>query len=139
MFVVQRSFRRVRRGYDPDEVDRHLEVVSQWFTSIDVGRAFTHQRAELEERGRAVAGGQGPGSDASAEAETLLAEARAATGRELTAARQEREQRLAAARAEAAQLIERSRAQADGARVTASGRRTHPMRGYGTRVRILHD
>ena len=25
MFVVQRAFSRVRRGYDPDEVDRHLE------------------------------------------------------------------------------------------------------------------
>jgi DivIVA domain-containing protein len=28
MFVVQRAFSRVRRGYDPDEVDRHLELVS---------------------------------------------------------------------------------------------------------------
>ena len=55
MFVVQRSFRRVRRGYDPDEVDRHLELVSQWFTSTDVGRAFSHERAELEARERAVA------------------------------------------------------------------------------------
>ena len=56
MFVVQRSFRTVRRGYDRDEVDRHLELVSQWFTSTDVGRAFTHQRSELEERERALAG-----------------------------------------------------------------------------------
>ena len=52
---MQRSFRRLRRGYDPDEVDRHLELVSQWFTSTDVSRAFTHQRTELEERERAVA------------------------------------------------------------------------------------
>jgi DivIVA domain-containing protein len=55
MFVVQRSFRWVRRGYDPDEVDRHLQLVSQWFTSTDVGRAFTKQRTELEQRERAVA------------------------------------------------------------------------------------
>ena len=58
MFVVQRSFRRARRGYDPDEVDRHLELVSQWFTSTDVGRAFAHERTELEERERAVAAGE---------------------------------------------------------------------------------
>ena len=44
MFVVQRAFSRVRRGYDPDEVDRHLELVSQWFTSTDIGRTFTHER-----------------------------------------------------------------------------------------------
>jgi DivIVA domain-containing protein len=55
MFVVQRAFSRVRRGYDPDEVDRHLELVSQWFTSTDVGRMFTRERAELEQRERAVA------------------------------------------------------------------------------------
>jgi DivIVA domain-containing protein len=28
LYVVQRHFRRVRRGYDPEEVDRHLHVVS---------------------------------------------------------------------------------------------------------------
>ena len=28
----------------PDEVDRHLELVSQWFTSTDIGRTFTHER-----------------------------------------------------------------------------------------------
>ena len=55
MFVVQRAFSRVRRGYDPDEVDRHLELVSQWFTSTDIGQAFMHERAELDQRERAVA------------------------------------------------------------------------------------
>src|SRR5215208_2948464 len=55
MFVVQRSFSRVRRGYDPDEVDRHLELVSRWFTSTDVGQAFTHERTQLQGRERAVA------------------------------------------------------------------------------------
>jgi len=54
MFVVQRTFSRVRRGYDPDEVDRHLELVSQWFTSTDIGRTFTHERSRLQERERAV-------------------------------------------------------------------------------------
>jgi DivIVA domain-containing protein len=55
MFVVQRAFSRVRRGYDPDEVDRHLELVSQWFTSTDIGQALVHERAELDQRERAVA------------------------------------------------------------------------------------
>src|SRR4051794_6646993 len=50
MFVVQRTFRRVRRGYDPAEVDRHLELVSQWFTSTDAGRAVAEERARLHER-----------------------------------------------------------------------------------------
>src|SRR3954467_6340732 len=50
MFVVQRTFRRVRRGYDPDEVDRHLELVSQWFTSTDAGRALVEERARLHEQ-----------------------------------------------------------------------------------------
>jgi DivIVA domain-containing protein len=52
MFVVQRTFRRVRRGYDPVEVDRHLELVSGWFTSTRVGEALSHVRAELQERER---------------------------------------------------------------------------------------
>src|SRR5215217_3216701 len=55
IFVVQRSFSRVRRGYDPDEVDRHLELVSRWFTSTDAGRAFRHERTALQGRERAVA------------------------------------------------------------------------------------
>src|SRR2546423_6033858 len=55
MFVVQRTFRTVRRGYDPEEVDRHLELVSAWFTKTDAGEALSRERAELKERERAVA------------------------------------------------------------------------------------
>src|SRR5919108_2101354 len=47
MFVVQRTFSRVRRGYDPQEVDRHLELVSQWFTTTDAGKAIADERAKL--------------------------------------------------------------------------------------------
>ena len=28
IYIVQRTFTRVRRGYDPEEVDRHLQLVS---------------------------------------------------------------------------------------------------------------
>src|SRR3954451_10000016 len=52
MFVVQRTFTLVRRGYDPAEVDRHLELVAGWSTSTDVGRALSGGRAELEQRER---------------------------------------------------------------------------------------
>src|SRR3954447_25172065 len=55
MFVVQRTFRHVRRGYDPVEVDRHLELVSRWFTSTDIGVALTHERTTLQRREAAVA------------------------------------------------------------------------------------
>src|SRR5215210_7902732 len=52
VFVVQRSFRRVRRGYDPDEVERHLQLVSEWFTKTHAGesaREYEHsQRERLE-------------------------------------------------------------------------------------------
>jgi len=55
MFVVQRTFRTVRRGYDPEEVDRHLELVSRWFTTTDAAKALREERARIEERERAAA------------------------------------------------------------------------------------
>ena len=54
VFVVQRTFSRVRRGYDPVEVDRHLELVSRWFTSTEVGQALSRERAELRELERGL-------------------------------------------------------------------------------------
>src|SRR5215216_6535639 len=55
MFVVQRTFRTVRRGYDPDEVDRHLELVSRWFTQTDAAKALREERERIQERERAAA------------------------------------------------------------------------------------
>src|SRR5688500_15679926 len=55
MFVVQRTFRVVRRGYDPDQVDRHLELVSRWFTQTDAAKALREERERIEERERAAA------------------------------------------------------------------------------------
>src|ERR687883_620590 len=52
VFVVQRHFSRVRRGYDPVEVDRHLELVSHWFADSEIGDAIRAARAEIEERER---------------------------------------------------------------------------------------
>src|SRR3954466_8139757 len=55
LFVIQRTFSLVRRGYDPEEVDRHLEQVSRWFVSTAPGEALSHERAALQERERALA------------------------------------------------------------------------------------
>ena len=55
VFVVQRSFRLVRRGYDPDEVDRHLQLVSEWFHRSRIGDAAREIEQRLEARERAVA------------------------------------------------------------------------------------
>jgi hypothetical protein len=133
MFVVQRSFRRVRRSYDPGEVERHLELVSRWFTSTRVGEALSHVRAEMQERermldereaelARAVEG-------ARLEAEGLLEGARRPAEADARAA----EQALAAAREEAAairtatermreELLDEARVEAAAAEIVAAAR-----------------
>src|SRR4051812_18983597 len=47
VFVVQRHFKRTRRGYDPDEVDRHLEVISQWLNGSRVSIALREGEEKL--------------------------------------------------------------------------------------------
>ena len=88
MFVVQRTFRTVRKGYDPDEVDRHLELVSRWFTQTDAAKALREERARIEERERAAAGisarspaarSRVPSAAAAASARVRPASARAAS------------------------------------------------------------
>src|SRR5688572_6572158 len=54
IYVVQRTFTRVRRGYDPDEVDRHLQLVSEWFARSRVGE----EARELAHREAAAKGAQ---------------------------------------------------------------------------------
>jgi DivIVA domain-containing protein len=156
MFVVQRSFRRARRGYDPDEVDRHLELVSQWFTSTDAGRAFAEERAQLEAREAAVAAreaeqarvvdGARLEADATLEgarrrADAILADAERQRAETVDAARAEAaaaeiiraaearaEAILTEVRAEAAQLAEQLRAEAE-----------HELRAYSDRRRREAD
>src|SRR5262249_14148748 len=55
IFVVQRTFAQVRRGYDPDAVDRHLELVAEMFNRGLAGekrreaeRSAAEARHELE-------------------------------------------------------------------------------------------
>src|SRR3954447_20755643 len=131
MFVVQRTFTRVRRGYDPEEVDRHLERVSRWFTGAEVHELITAERQRLEERAAALDAREAAlGRDAEGariEAEATLEGARRRADATLQEADQalvsardrahegvaaEREAALAAVRAEAAELAAKLSAEA---------------------------
>src|SRR3954454_12670304 len=98
VFVVQRSFRRVRRGYDPDEVERHLQLVSEWFTKTREGEAAREYEQSHRERLEA---------DATLEGARLKAASaiREAEG-ELARAREEAAGILAGARVEAAAIVD---------------------------------
>ena len=133
MFVVQRSFSRVRRGYDPDEVDRHLELVSRWFTSTDAGQAFTHERAQLLGRERAVAGMEadmvGVIEGARLEAEATLDGARRRADADTQAAERtlaEAHEQAAAIRSDAeaqrAEILDQARTEAAAAGVMRAAR-----------------
>jgi DivIVA domain-containing protein len=114
LFVVQRTFTRVRRGYDPEEVDRHLQLVSGWFTEKRMGeiaRDIEARAAEAEERARRTLEGAQLEADATLEgarkrADALIAEAR----REAEA---ERERILSDACAEAERAAAEARAAAE--------------------------
>src|SRR5947209_20226646 len=64
-YVVQRHFRRVRKGYDPAEVDRHLELVSEWFRTSRTAEKAREVERQLLARERAV-------TDTQAQADRLL-------------------------------------------------------------------
>ena len=74
VYVVQRSFRRVRRGYDPEEVDRHLQLVSEWFTRSHAGEMARETQARLE-RERTELAGERVEADAILEGARLKADA----------------------------------------------------------------
>ena len=133
MFVVQRSFSRVRRGYDPDEVDRHLELVSRWFTSTDAGLAFTHERAQLQGRERAVASkeadmvrvieGARLEADATLDGARRRADAdKQATERTLTDAQAQAAAIRSDAEAQRAEMLDQARTEAAAAEVIRAAR-----------------
>src|SRR6478752_4230938 len=52
IFVVQQTFARVRRGYDPDQVDRHLELVAEMFRrgpDVELRRELARREATIEQ------------------------------------------------------------------------------------------
>ncbi len=117
IYVVQRTFRRVRRGYDPEEVDRHLQLVSEWFTRGRAGELAREVEERLEQREAAAAAVQAEArrvlEGARVEADATLEGARRRAAGELAAAERAREELLAAAREEARELAERLRAEAE--------------------------
>src|SRR5262245_26442105 len=106
IFVVQRTFARVRRGYDTDEVDRHLELVAEMFRSsrdVQLRRELERRQAELArelEAAKMEADAIVEGAKLRAAADTAAAEAA------LASAREEAERIVAAARAEGEQIVD---------------------------------
>jgi DivIVA domain-containing protein len=109
LFVVQRTFPRVRRGYDPDEVDRHLELVSRWFASTPGGEAFAHERTRLAERSREV---ERELHGAQVEAEAILEGARRRADADARSAAGLLDQARAEAEAERSRLLDAAREEA---------------------------
>src|SRR5215218_10419001 len=98
IFVVQRTFTQVRRGYDPDEVDRHLELVAEMFNRGLAGEKRREaQRSAAEARHELEA--------ARLEAEATVEGARKRADADTAAAAEA----LAAARAQAAALVDAGR------------------------------
>src|SRR4051794_23241447 len=97
IFVVQRTFTRARRGYDPDEVDRHLELVAEMFNRGRSGE----QRREAERR--------------QAEARRELEAARIEAEATVEGARKRADADIAAARAEADAIREAARREGEAA------------------------
>ncbi|CAA9536767.1 MAG: hypothetical protein AVDCRST_MAG30-4306, partial [uncultured Solirubrobacteraceae bacterium] len=47
LYVAQRHFKRTMRGYDPEEVDAHLEKVRTWFTRSGLAKEAREQERHL--------------------------------------------------------------------------------------------
>src|SRR3954470_21753922 len=109
IFVVQRTFTQVRRGYDPYEVDRHLELVAEMFNR---GRSGEQRREAERHEAEARRGLDAPRLEAEATLEGARKRADAEIARAtatLEAARGEAAQILVGARAEAMAITEQAR------------------------------
>src|SRR3954449_5104934 len=108
LFVVQRHFRRVRRGYDPEEVDRHLQLVSEWFSQGRGGRTAREAEQQLLASERAAAEAEETArkhlEGVRVEAAATLEGARLRAAADIEAARREAERIVAGARADGERL-----------------------------------
>ena len=144
-YVVQRTFRTVRKGYDPDEVDRHLERVSRWFTQTDAAQALREERLRIQEREHAAAEREASAErtleGVRLEAEATLEGAHRRAAAEERAAGEDREtaaRELAEARADAERIRAQAEADAAATRERAAAEReelldARPDRGRGGR------
>jgi len=143
LFVVQRAFRRVRRGYDPEEVDRHLQLVSEWFASGRGGRTAREAEQQLRERERTATAGVEEARRAAegerVEAQATLEGARLKAAAEVETARREAERILAEARAEADRLIAARLADAEAEVAAVRAAREKEVEAYIERRRREAD
>jgi len=133
VYVVQRHFRLVRRGYDPAEVDRHLQVVSEWFRRGRAAEVVREREEQIHAREDAITerGQQAQrllesqglearatldGARLRADAELKAAEQAQNEAQALLAhARQDAEQVRAEAHAERSSILDQARLQAEAA------------------------
>lgn len=108
VYVRQRSFKKVMRGYDPDEVDRHLETIAQMVSTGAVADLVREQEEQLAEREAAV-------EAAAAHAQELVEQAE----RELNAARLEADATIEGANAKARGIVHEAEQTLDQARIQA--------------------
>src|SRR3954468_11725315 len=76
VYVRQRAFRRVMRGYDPVEVDRHLQTLSEMIAGSAIGELAREQEQRLEQREAAVEAAESHARELAAKAERQVHEAR---------------------------------------------------------------
>jgi len=126
IFVVQQTFARVRRGYDPDQVDRHLELVAEMFRrgpDVELRRELARREATIEQEIEA----------ARMEAEATVEGARLRAAADLAAA----ESALAAAREEAARIL--AAASSEGAALREEARRAGEADAHVEATRLRDD
>jgi colicin import membrane protein len=143
LFVVQRAFRRVRRGYDPDEVDRHLQLVSEWFSHGRAGRTARDLEQELVARERAAAEAEAQSrrevEGERVEAHATLEGARLRAAADVEEARREAERIVAEASAEAERLVAAGCAGAEARAAALRAERDRELEAYAERRRREAD
>jgi DivIVA domain-containing protein len=113
VYVRQRAFKKVMRGYDPDEVDEHLERVAQMISTGAVADLAREQEERLQERELAVAAQE-------VHANHLVEQAE----RELNAARIEADATIQGATAKAKAIEQEAQQVLDQARLEAEASET---------------
>ena len=143
LFVVQRSFRRVRRGYDPDEVDRHLQLVSEWFSQGRGGRTAREAEQELIVRERAAADLEAQAlrhaEGTRIEADATLEGARLRAAGEIADARRQAEHIVAEAVATGERLLTDRRAEIEAEAAALKAERERELEAYAERRRREAD
>src|SRR5919204_1392270 len=119
VFVVQRHFRQVRRGYDRDEVDQHLERVRTWFAETGMQQTAREIEGHFDERERVLQAVEEDGRRRLPEAREQAAHAQREAPPRRAATEQETAELLAAAQGDAAAVLGAARSEAEELRAAA--------------------